>query len=79
MKLAVTLTMPWPLPCRGSLLLRLALVLSSSQCWLSLAAGSTKRLSSERAKCLCTSHTPKNKERALYDSNVFLTFYDFYK
>ena len=32
MKLAVTLTMPWPLPCRGSLPLRLALVLPPSQC-----------------------------------------------
>ena len=49
-KLAVTLTMPWPLPCRGSLPLQLAIVLSPSPCWLSLAAGSTNRLSSERAR-----------------------------
>ena len=31
-KLAVTLTMPWLLPCRGNLSVRLALVLSPIQC-----------------------------------------------
>ena len=55
-KLAVTLTMPWPLPRRGSLPLWLALVLSPNQCRLSLSAGNTNRLSSECAKCLLT-HT----------------------